>query len=449
MIDPAKENRAIRRYPDGGLNESVVLRHPNNIEAQKPGKKIGKAGNFQTNKLQNTRSNPPNDGGKALRILHCPTAVGGHPQDLCRLERLAGLESRSVVFGDPPFGYQADEIVPRGGWNFWSSEWRRWTLLREALRDFDVIHFNFGSTLMPHPDRMLFRQPNVVKRGLKWIYNAYASLFELRDLPILKKAGKVIAVTWQGDDARQWDYCREHFRFTHATEMEPVYLRKAQDNGVRKRIAAFSRYADIIYALNPDLMHVLPERTQFFPYAHPNLNEWQFCGIEANSTRPLRVVHAPSNPLVKGTRFIEEAVATLRSEGIAFEYIKVEGMPNAEARRVYETADILIDQLLAGWYGGLSGELMALGKPVICYIRQEDLRFLPATMADDLPIINADPLTITSVLRGVLSMPRTELEQIGRRSRAFMERWHQPEEICRRVKADYESAMRRAKAVSA
>jgi hypothetical protein len=46
-------------------------------------------------------------------------------------------------------------------------------------------------------------------------------------------------------------------------------------------------------------------------------------------------------------------------------------------------------------------------------------------------------------------MPRSELEQIGRRSRAFMERWHQPEEIGRRVKADYESAMRRANAVSA
>ncbi len=339
--------------------------------------------------------------------------------------------------------------MPRDGWNFWSAEWRRWTLLREALRDFDVIHFNFGSTLMPHPDRMLFRQPSLVKRGLKSIYNSYARLFELRDLPILKKAGKVIAVTWQGDDARQWDYCREHFRFTHATEMEPVYLRKAQDNGVRKHIAAFSRYADIFYALNPDLMHVLPERTQFFPYAHPNLNDWQFCGVETNGLRPLRVIHAPSNPLIKGTRFIEDALETLRREGLVFEYIKVQGMANDEARRVYETADLLIDQLLAGWYGGLSGELMALGKPVICYIRQEDLRFLPATMAEDLPIINADPLTITSVLRRVLSLPRSELAQIGRRSRAFMERWHHPEEIGRRVKADYESAMHRAKAVTA
>lgn len=383
----------------------------------------------------------------ALRVLHCPTAIGGHPQDLCRIERAAGLESRNVVFGDPPFGYEADEVVPRDGWNFWSAEWRRWTLLREALRDFDVIHFNFGSTLMPHPDRMLFRERSPLKRFCKRCYNVYAGWLELGDLPVLKRAGKVIAVTWQGDDARQWDYCREHFRFTHATELEPVYRRRLQDEGARKRIAAFARHADLLYSLNPDLMHVLPERTRFFPYAHPNLNDWQFCGIEVHTTRPLRVVHAPSNPLVKGTRFIEEAVAALRGEGMVFEYIKVEGMPNVEARRVYETADLLIDQLLAGWYGGLSGELMALGKAVICYIREEDLRFLPGTMADDLPVINADPLTITSVLRRVLSMPRSELAQLGRRSRAYMERWHHPGDIGRRIKADYESAMRRAPAV--
>lgn len=382
---------------------------------------------------------------QALRVLHCPTAVGCHPQDLCRIEQAVGLKSRNVVFGEPPFGYGADEVVPRGGWRICTSEWRRWTLLLEALRDFDVIHFNFGITMMPHPDRMSFLEPNLVKRGFKWLYNSYAGLLELRDLPILRKAGKVIAVTWQGDDARQWDYCRDHFRFTHVTEAEPVYIRKAQDNGARKRIAAFSRYADLIYALNPDLLHVLPARAQFFPYAHPNLNEWQFCGVETNTIRPLRVVHAPSNALVKGTRFIEMAVAALRGEGMVFEYIKVEGMPNADARKIYETADLLIDQLLVGWYGGLSGELMALGKPVICYIREEDLQFVPRAMAEDLPIIKADPLSITDVLRRVLSMSRSELAEVGHRSRSYMEEWHSPGSIGKRIKNDYECASRSGK----
>ena len=378
----------------------------------------------------------------SLRVLHCPTGVGGHPQALCRIERAAGLSSRSVVFGVSPVGYIADEEVPRSGFRFISSEIRRWTLLKEAIRDYDIIHFNFGTSLMPHPDRLLYLKTNWLKYGFKLIYNIYARAFELSDLPKLKNAGKKIVVTYQGDDARQWDYCLDNFRLTHASEVEPVYRRKIQDEGARKRISEFDRYADIIYALNPDLLHVLPTRAQFFPYAHPNIDEWQFCGVEVNTNRPLRIIHAPSNPLVKGTRFIEEAVAILKQEGLSFEYIKIEGMTNNEARIIYEQADVLVDQLLCGWYGGLSAELMALGKPVVCYIRDQDLHFLPDEMAQNLPIIKADPDTITSVLRRLITAPRNDLAEAGRRCRAFVERWHNPIAIGGRVRSDYEAVMR-------
>ena len=383
-----------------------------------------------------------------MRVLHCPTAVGGHPQALARIERRAGLDSRSVVFGSPPFGYVADEVVPRHGWRALTAEWRRWTLLREAATQYDVVHFNFGASLMPWPDR-LGRKTSPLLAVFKAAYNLYARALELRDLPWLRRAGRVIAVTFQGDDARQWDYCREHFRFTHATEVEPVYRRRRQDEGIRRRSACFGRHAHLIYALNPDLLHMLPDRAAYFPYAQPDLAEWQFVGVDTEATRPLRILHAPSNALVKGTRFIEEAVAALRAEGLQFEYIRVENMPNHEARRIYETADVLIDQLLCGWYGGLSGELMALGKPVICYLRESDFRFLPPGMAADLPIINADPDTITGVLRDVLRRPRRELAAIGERSRRFVERWQSPELIAARVLEDYGGALARVRAEKA
>ncbi|MFN5962886.1 MAG: glycosyltransferase [Verrucomicrobiota bacterium] len=381
-----------------------------------------------------------------MRVLHCPTAVGGHPQALAKMERAAGLDSRSVVFGDPAFGYVADEVVRRGGWRFLVAEWRRWSLLREACRDYDVVHFNFGSSLTPHPDRLLFQKRSALLRGLKRVYNLYAARVELRDLPVLRRAGRVIAVTWQGDDARQWDYCREHFRFTHATEVEPEYRRREQDEGIRKRIAVWDRYADIIYALNPDLMHVLPARTRFFPYAQPDIREWSFVGVETGTDRPLRIVHAPSNALVKGTRYIEAALEVLRGEGFSFSYTRVEGMPQREARKIYESADLLIDQLLCGWYGGLSAELMALGKPVVCYLRDEDLGYLPGGMAGDVPVIRADPESVTDVLREVLGRSREWLAERGRRGRAYVERWHAPELIVGTVKADYEAALAKRRA---
>ena len=91
-----------------------------------------------------------------------------------------------------------------------------------------------------------------------------------------------------------------------------------------------------------------------------------------------------------------DAIARLQAEGSALELLLVEKLSHAEARRVYERADLLVDQLLAGWYGGLAVELMALGKPVVCYIRESDLKFIPPQMQQDLPIINARPMRIAA-----------------------------------------------------
>ena len=49
----------------------------------------------------------------------------------------------------------------------------------------------------------------------------------------------------------------------------------------------------------------------------------------------------------------------------------VEGLHHDEARRLYEDADIVVDQLNAGWYGLFAIECMALGKPVVTFLHEE------------------------------------------------------------------------------
>jgi hypothetical protein len=44
----------------------------------------------------------------------------------------------------------------------------------------------------------------------------------------------------------------------------------------------------------------------------------------------------------------------------------VEGLPHEEARKRYARADIVVDQLNAGWHGVFALEAMALGKPSSC-----------------------------------------------------------------------------------
>jgi glycosyltransferase involved in cell wall biosynthesis len=248
-------------------------------------------------------------------------------------------------------------------------------------------------------------------------------------------------VTYQGNDARQGDYCRKNFKISPANELQSDYYNPKIDELKRKRIAVFSRNADRIYALNPDLFHVLPSSAIFLPYAHIDLADWVMKPTEVKvNTKPV-VVHAPSHRGFKGTRFIIEAVNRLQAENIEIDFVLVEGVSNQEARRQYERADLLVDQLLAGWYGGLALELMSLGKPVVCYIREEDLRFIPSDMAKELPIINSTPDTIYEVLKHWLTDGRSRLKELGAQSRHFAEKWHDPMKIAAQVKKDYEDIL--------
>ena len=349
---------------------------------------------------------------RRLRVLHCPDVVGGHAPQLARAERAAGCASRAIALGPNRYGYEVDETLGSPSSGRLAREWQRWRLLRRALAGFDVIHFNFGSSIF---GRRMF------------------------DLPLLRRAGKKIFVTYQGDDARQGDYCRAHFPVHFAHEVPDSYYPPGSDEAKRKAIAKFDAYANGIYALNPDLLHVLPARAKFLPYANVDPAQWR-PSHPAVGAGKVRIVHAPSDRAAKGTGYVIAAVQRLRQEADNVELILVEGVPREHARALYEQADIVVDQLLAGWYGGLAVEAMALGKPVVSYLRESDLPFIPADMRRDIPVINAEPASIYEVLRRLTGSDRHTLPSLGMRGRRYVERWHDPSIIAARVIADYRSA---------
>jgi glycosyltransferase involved in cell wall biosynthesis len=318
----------------------------------------------------------------------------------------------------------------------------RFVLLRRVLRDFDIVHFNFGQTLMPQyvPTR---GQPALpYPRWWYWVYGPYARLLEMRDLLLLKRARKGIVVTYQGDDARQGDFCQAYFAISPAPEVEPGYYTTASDLHKRKRIRTFARYADRIYALNPDLLHVLPAKTEFLPYANVDLRQWAPAPTPGHGSKRPTLLHAPTHRGVKGTRYVLEAVQRLREhDRLDFEFLLVEGLSRDHAQQAYQQADLLVDQLLVGWYGGLAVECMALGKPVVCYVREADLRFIPAQMRQDMPIIQATPRTLYDVLKEWLTVRHGRLPEIGRRSRAYVEQWHDPLQVATQLKKAYEAIL--------
>lgn len=145
---------------------------------------------------------------------------------------------------------------------------------------------------------------------------------------------------------------------------------------------------------------------------------------------PMRVFHAPNHRAIKGTVFIESAVRELQAEGFSIELVTVEKKSNDEVQRLMRTCDIVADQLIIGWYAMFALEGMAMGKPVICYLREDlcDLYRSTGAISENPPLISATPNTIKETLRD-LTTRRAEFLSMGMQGRRYAEKYHSLEAV--------------------
>ena len=146
--------------------------------------------------------------------------------------------------------------------------------------------------------------------------------------------------------------------------------------------------------------------------------------------RPL-VVHAPSRKASKGTEFVEAACAQL-----PVDLDVVHGVTHDEAVERYRQADIVVDQLNAGWYGLFAIEAMALGKPVVTFLHDEAVRRTEEAFGVPVPIANASKETLADVLRPLVD-DADERRRRGALSRRYVETVHDDEKIADRLLALY------------
>ncbi|MCK5578886.1 MAG: glycosyltransferase, partial [Planctomycetes bacterium] len=79
-----------------------------------------------------------------------------------------------------------------------------------------------------------------------------------------------------------------------------------------------------------------------------------------------------------------------------------------------------------------SAEMMALGKPVICYLRDDLRKMYPA----DLPIISAHPGNLAAVLEKTIKQ-RKEWPKLGQQGRAYAENVHDVTKITKKLMEYY------------
>jgi glycosyltransferase involved in cell wall biosynthesis len=150
----------------------------------------------------------------------------------------------------------------------------------------------------------------------------------------------------------------------------------------------------------------------------------------SDAARPL-VVHAPSNRAKKGTAHVIDACAQL-----PVELDVVEGVPHDEARERYARADIVVDQLNAGWHGVFALEAMALGKPVVGHLAPDVVERSAEAFGARVPIVSASSETLTDALRPLVADAAFRRE-LGAQGRAYVERVHDGDRVADRLLAVY------------
>ncbi|OFW77403.1 MAG: hypothetical protein A2201_12070 [Alicyclobacillus sp. RIFOXYA1_FULL_53_8] len=259
---------------------------------------------------------------------------------------------------------------------------------------------------------------------------AYANPYcpKVEHLSVLKSLGKKMVVEHHGSDAR---------RMSLATKNNP-YFRERRDYVGEARIVSSLRQLATVF--DHAVLHdyeLVPDIQEFYPHVHviPYPFDVSFVSPaypQATTHEPL-IVHAPSDPYVKGTDYVLDAVSRLRKAGYEFTFQLVQNLHNNQAIDLYRKADIVIDQLCIGAHGIVSLEAMAYGKPVVCYIKEE----LVGKYPKDLPIVNANPDTLERVLASLLDSPR-DLHELGQKGRAYVEAHHDPTAIAQQWADLYE-----------
>jgi hypothetical protein len=357
-----------------------------------------------------------------MRVLHGPVNVGNQPWVLSRAERELGVESDLVVNYNTWLDYSADRVLGGYGERSAASFARRINFGLRAPFRYDVLHFYFGRSYLFFEDR---------GGSISMLAPLLAA-----DLRLARRLGKKVFMTLQGCDARIASASHERNTWTMCSEGRCSSYGAClgtYDAQRRRMIENLLPHCDRVFYLNPELGYELPGDAVFLPYASCQIDAFKVV-LPRATVRP-RIVHAPSNSGIKGTPMILAALEALRSR-FDFELILVENKPHAEALRIYADADIAIDQILAGWYGGYAVEMMASGKPVACAIRDDDLKFVPEPMRSDLPLLRLRPDRLVDDLAAILSSQAQWPEQ-GRRARRFVERWHNPLTIARAMIACY------------
>ncbi len=342
-----------------------------------------------------------------MRVLHAAAEIAGQASILCAALRARGVDATALAYNAQYPAYPTDVLVPHDGK---PAVPRLLGYLATAARfigRYDLVHVHFGRSLVPP-------------------YNV--------DLPVHAAMGTKLVFHFHGCDARNRALMLErHPQSAACAECDPFCVPDRQ----RRAIAQSQRYGAATFVSTPDLLESVPH-AEHLPVAL-DVAAWQ--AAAGAEPRPddgrVRVLHVPTNRLIKGTRWIEQGMARAAAAAPQLDYRRLEQAAWIDVRSAMAQADIVVDQVFLGWYGLVAVEAMALGKPVVGFIRPD---FEERARGLDLPLVRCTKDDVGEVVRNLAADPARRAV-LGEAGRAFARRHHDAGAIAARLVGTYEAAL--------
>jgi glycosyltransferase involved in cell wall biosynthesis len=234
------------------------------------------------------------------------------------------------------------------------------------------------------------------------------------DLPLLHSLGIKVALLGHGGELRHPLKHMERHEFSHYHDAPEGVIERLLPLAERNHLVARASGLPL-FVTTPDLLADVPWAT-WAPLV-VDVDAWRCDRPVMERKRPV-VLHAPSARWTKGTGRIMPVLEELDRHG-TIELRLVEKLAWAEMRAMVQDADVVIDQFTTGAYGTLSCEAMAAGRPAIAYLSDG----VKEIVGPELPIVDATPATLRSVLMGLLD-DRGRTAKIGLDSAHFAQKFH-------------------------
>jgi hypothetical protein len=336
------------------------------------------------------------DLSKPVRLFIAPANYAGQGFRWARaVEGNPRVSARNMIYAEiNPFGYDVD----------FSVRWRTATHSRKWQKN----HLEAVTSTFTH----VLVEAEFPPLGGMFHENVSVQASELRD------RGVSVAMVCHGSDIRLPSRHRElepWSPFVNDNWVRVATLEKA----VIRNLEILSETNAPTFVSTPGLLLDVPH-AQLLPVVIDPAT-WN-SGSKPLRRKRLKVVHIPSNPLVKGTAEILEPLSALHAEGL-IEYEQVTGVTHDQMPAIFADCDIVLDQFRLGDYGVAACEAMASGRLVISHVSEQARDHIASATGLSLPIVEANIDNIGDVIRDVISR-RGFYSEIASRGPSFVKHVH-------------------------